>query len=100
MRAVVGAALLGLASGAAAPASATVPPDATAQPAPAHPDIWPRYRHPATLTDAQDARVSALLARMTLSSKLCQLVPCSQIGRAHVSTPVPTSPLFCRLLLE
>src|SRR3546814_10334068 len=74
MRAVGGSALWGLASGAAAPASATVQPDATAQPAQAHPDIWPRYRYPATLTDAQDARVAELLARMTVEEKIGQLV--------------------------
>ncbi|MBB5706782.1 glycoside hydrolase family 3 protein [Sphingopyxis panaciterrulae] len=49
-------------------------PDATAQPAQAHPDIWPRYRYPATLTDAQDARVAELLARMTVEEKIGQLV--------------------------
>src|SRR3546814_17635184 len=74
MRAVGGSALWGLASGAAAPASATVQPDATAQPAQAHPDIWPRYRYPATLTDAQDARVAELPARMTVVEKIGQLV--------------------------
>src|SRR3546814_2019831 len=47
---------------------------ATAQPAQAHPDIWPRYRYPATLTDAQDARVAELLARMTVEEKIGQLV--------------------------
>src|SRR3546814_18984382 len=102
MRAVGGSALWGLASGAAAPASATVQPDATAQPAQAHPDIWPRYRYPATLTDAQEARLAELLARMTVAEKIGQLfqgdlccvtqaaVRRYPLGSIHIRAPLGT----------
>ncbi len=40
----------------------------------AHPEIWPAYRWPVAARPADEARIAALLARMTLEEKIGQLV--------------------------
>jgi len=40
----------------------------------AHPDIWPRYRYPVVTPNADEARIDALVARMSLEEKIGQVV--------------------------
>ena len=40
----------------------------------AHPDIWPAYTYPVKTPTSDEARIRTLLARMTLSEKIGQLV--------------------------
>jgi beta-glucosidase len=59
-------------TGKASPAKAT--PATAAAPATAHPAIWPAYHYPVALTAASEAKIAALLKRMTLEEKIGQLV--------------------------
>jgi beta-glucosidase len=43
-------------------------------PGTAHPALWPAYHYPVTRDAATDARIAALLARMTLEEKIGQMV--------------------------
>src|SRR5690606_36539003 len=47
---------------------------ALAQDGVAHPEIWPRYDYPVPEIPADEARISDLLARMTIEEKIGQLV--------------------------
>lgn len=40
----------------------------------ANPELWPRYRYPALTPPGDEARIEALLARMTVEEKIGQLV--------------------------
>ncbi|MXO70673.1 1,4-beta-D-glucan glucohydrolase [Altererythrobacter buctensis] len=62
----------GTARQAAAPVAAIAPLDDGA--GTAHPDRWPAYDYPVVTPAADQARVAALLARMTLEEKIGQLV--------------------------
>ena len=52
-----------------APAAGTAPEMGLA-----HPEIWPAYDYPVETTSADEARITDLLARMTLAEKIGQLV--------------------------
>lgn len=69
-----------LASGASVAASETIGQDA----ATVHPELWPTAASPAAITDAEtEARIDALIARMTIAQKVGQLI------QADISTITP-----------
>jgi len=67
----IGAALLALLVAGCSPGEVKSAADA---PGTAHPSIWPAYKYPVKPAVADEARVDALLARMTLEEKIGQLV--------------------------
>lgn len=78
-RAWLVAALLGAASAATVVSAETPQPPATAAgPATptgiANPDIWPAYTYPVPTRPEHEARIAALIARMTMEEKIGQLV--------------------------
>ncbi|TIX50980.1 glycoside hydrolase family 3 protein [Alteraurantiacibacter aquimixticola] len=54
--------------------TAATAPVAADAPGTAHPEIWPAYDYPVATAPAVEARVAAILARMTLEEKIGQLV--------------------------
>ncbi len=67
-----GSAALVLSAQAADPAAASVAEDIPA--ARIHPERWPEVAFPSVLTEAGEARVQAILARMTLEQKVGQII--------------------------
>ena len=67
-----GSAALALSAQAADPAAASVAEDIPA--ARIHPERWPEVAFPTVLTEAGEARVQAILARMTLEQKVGQII--------------------------
>ncbi|HCJ82404.1 MAG TPA: 1,4-beta-D-glucan glucohydrolase, partial [Erythrobacter sp.] len=67
-----GSAALALSAQAADPAAASVAEDIPA--ARVHPERWPEVAFPTVLTEAGEARVQAILARMTLEQKVGQII--------------------------
>lgn len=64
--------------------SAAAPEGAATDAATVHPDLWPAAKSPAAITDAAtEARIDALLARMTIEQKVGQLI------QADISTITP-----------
>lgn len=65
-------------------ASAAAPRSAGTDAATVHPDLWPTAKSPAAITDkATEARIDALIARMTIEQKVGQLI------QADISTITP-----------
>jgi len=67
-----GSAALALSAQAADPAAASAAEDIPA--ARIHPERWPEVAFPSVLTEAGEARVQAILARMTLEQKVGQII--------------------------
>jgi beta-glucosidase len=67
-----GSAALALSAQAADPAAASAAEDIPA--ARIHPERWPEVAFPTVLTEAGEARVQAILARMTLEQKVGQII--------------------------
>ena len=67
-----GSAALALSAQAADPAAASAAEDIPA--ARVHPERWPEVAFPSVLTEAGEARVQAILARMTLEQKVGQII--------------------------
>ena len=67
-----GSAALALSAQAADPAAASAAEDIPA--ARVHPERWPEVAFPTVLTEAGEARVQAILARMTLEQKVGQII--------------------------